>query len=393
MKNYEPIKKPYGYYTMKQWAEKFHKYPIDTNMGTLCYYPDKDGNPPRDKKGNIDAYVFFAPEDMRALTAEDEKELIKKYKTYKPIFEKTKELNLSLDKELGQPIRKVLDKRPKIETEWDEKVANALKEHPFKKMDVGDMVAYDTETTGISPEGGDELLQITILKEDGEVLLSTYVKPYHTDAWPGAMAVNHITPEMVKNAPYPHEIAPLVRDIFLSAKEVLGYNSTSFDTRVAVKCLGIDMKGVVSVDPYIGFKGIKTESKHHKLIDAVEYYCPEVKEEFEKNAHDASADIKATLAVYYAFEKSRGPIIDKIMTNFENALLECKTEKEMLKIADEFKQQSPQSLKDRVIKDRANATYFKAKRQVLGNNKEVKEKPTSKPVEHEEKEEDCVEIG
>ena len=380
MKNFEPIPKPYGYLTLKQWAEKYNKFPINIDLGTLCYWPDKDGNPPM-KNGRIMAYAFYGPEDVRALTAEDEIYLMDKYKTYKPRFKC--ELDLSLDKNLGSPIRSVIDKHPKIVDEYDKKVADALKNTPFTKIDVGNLVAYDTETTGLYPENNDELLQITILAEDGRILLDTYVKPYKNKEWPEAMAVNHITPEMVKDCPYPHEIAPKVRDIFLSAKEILGYN-VNFDNRVVTKCLGIDMSGLTEVDPLKGFRGVKTPTKHHKLIDAVDYYCPEIKEEFESNAHDSSADIKATLDVYYAFEKKKEEIIDEILSNLKEELLKCKSEKSLERVVKEFKKQNPQSLKDKNIKDRANQIYLEACEIILKDSKNNKKEQESPKIKEKE---------
>lgn len=85
-------------------------------------------------------------------------------------------------------------------------------------------VYLDTETTGLFPGEGDELLEIAIVQEDGKVLLDTFVRPLHNTEWPEAMAVNHITPEMVKGAPTLNEIAPLIKRA-VRGRDVLIWNA------------------------------------------------------------------------------------------------------------------------------------------------------------------------
>lgn len=63
-----------------------------------------------------------------------------------------------------------------------------------------DEIVIDTETTGLNADT-DELLQVSIIDSQGNTLFNSYIKPLFTENWDGAMAVNHITPEMVANAP------------------------------------------------------------------------------------------------------------------------------------------------------------------------------------------------
>ena len=158
-------------------------------------------------------------------------------------------------------------------------------------------VIYDTETTGFNQD--DEILQITIYDGDGMELISTYLQPYNKLNWDEAQKVNHITPEMVRDAPYPHEIAPLVRDIFNSANTIIGHN-VSFDNRMVKNNLGINVPVSKVYDTLRMFKKQYPNREHYKLIDAVEVYCPEIMDEFTKNAHDAKMDTYATMKVYLA---------------------------------------------------------------------------------------------
>lgn len=84
-------------------------------------------------------------------------------------------------------------------------------------------ISFDVETTGLSNES-DEILQLSIVDLDGNTLLNTYVKPYWTSHWEEAEAIHGITPDMVENASYPHELIPVVKGIFKSAKLLVGYN-------------------------------------------------------------------------------------------------------------------------------------------------------------------------
>lgn len=88
-------------------------------------------------------------------------------------------------------------------------------------------------TTGLSAYYN-EILQLTLLDGSGKLLLDTYVKPVWTLQWPEAERANHITPDMVKDAPTPVELYSTVRTILESADLIVGYN-LSFDLEF-LKC-------------------------------------------------------------------------------------------------------------------------------------------------------------
>lgn len=60
-----------------------------------------------------------------------------------------------------------------------------------------DLLVVDTETTGTSLN--DEILQLSIIDFEGNVLFDEYFCPEHTTDWSEARKVNHITKAMVKN--------------------------------------------------------------------------------------------------------------------------------------------------------------------------------------------------
>lgn len=84
----------------------------------------------------------------------------------------------------------------------------------------------DTETTGKS--SSDELVEVTLIDEDGLVLLDTLCNPgFHIPD--GARAIHGISDEMVATAPSAHEVKQRVYDLCDGA-EVLIYNA-AFDCR------------------------------------------------------------------------------------------------------------------------------------------------------------------
>ena len=184
----------------------------------------------------------------------------------------------------------------------------------FDELKGKNIICFDTETTGVTDT--DEILQMTIVSGDlligkeafVEVLYSAYFKPRFHDEWTGAMMVNHISPEMVKDKPYITSCVNDFKEIFDEADYIVGYN-VAFDIRLLKQCLGneINIPEEKIMDMMDYFKETVPEGKH-KLIDAVTRYCPEKLEWFEKNAHDASADAVATV---YVFEGQKNQYLSK----------------------------------------------------------------------------------
>jgi DNA polymerase-3 subunit epsilon len=67
----------------------------------------------------------------------------------------------------------------------------------------------DLETTGLDPRI-DEIVEIGILDEDGQVLLDTLVRPVRHQYWPGAQRVHGIAPADVQDALTLDELRPRI---------------------------------------------------------------------------------------------------------------------------------------------------------------------------------------
>ena len=157
----------------------------------------------------------------------------------------------------------------------------------------------DTETTGIYPDV-DELLQVSIINQNGSVLFNEYFKPQNHIQWKDAEAINHITPEMVANCPCINERISALQAIFDSAKTIVGYN-IDFDINFLL-AVGIKIKSVRYIDVMRAFAPIyhiwdekKQDWKSQKLTVCADYYGYDWG---NTKAHNALGDCYATLFCY-----------------------------------------------------------------------------------------------
>lgn len=84
-------------------------------------------------------------------------------------------------------------------------------------------VFLDLETTGLNPRV-DEIVEIGVLDEDGQVLLDMLVRPVRHRSWPGAQRVHGIAPADVQEAPTLDELRPRIIDAVSDALVVI-YNA------------------------------------------------------------------------------------------------------------------------------------------------------------------------
>ncbi len=167
------------------------------------------------------------------------------------------------------------------------------------------IICLDTETTGLS-ERADEILQLSILSGEGKILFDSYIKPYNHLQWPEAERVNGITPEMVKAAPYPHEVLQVVKGIFESAEEIIIYNAP-YDLKM-LKRWSIEPRSDQKVyDVMLKFAEEMGEWNYNynkfrwqRLGTCAEYFNYT---DFEGKAHDSLEDTKATLHAYKQLKK------------------------------------------------------------------------------------------
>lgn len=161
----------------------------------------------------------------------------------------------------------------------------------------GDVICFDTETTGFDYAKYDELLQIAIVGSNGAEWM-TYIKPERNEIWRKTEKIHHIYPSTVKDAPSSFAVMQALYPFFKAAKLVVGHNVT-FDLNF-LEAAGLQVSTEVW-DTCVYFrKDIPKGS--HKLAKAVEEYAPDFLEEYTLGAHDALTDTRATMRVYMAQE-------------------------------------------------------------------------------------------
>lgn len=113
-------------------------------------------------------------------------------------------------------------------------------------------VIIDVETTGLDPEN-DEFLQFSVINENSEVLLNTYIRPTHHSEWKDAESVNHISPDMVADCKTIEEVLPDIQAVFDGCVELIAYN-VDFDYTFLANA-GIRFKhGTIIYNPMIEFE-------------------------------------------------------------------------------------------------------------------------------------------
>ena len=161
-------------------------------------------------------------------------------------------------------------------------------------------IVLDTETTGLNA-AEDEILQVSIIDNEGAVLFDSYIKPTQHTEWAEAERIHHITPEMVADAPTIAEVMPEINDILNRYDKIVGYN-LKFD-KAFLENNGAEFSSTEYADVMKMFAPIYGEwndqrgsYKWQKLTIAADYYGYDWSE--HKEAHNSLGDCYATLHVY-----------------------------------------------------------------------------------------------
>lgn len=189
------------------------------------------------------------------------------------------------------------------------------------------IICLDTETTGLYPEDGDEIIQLSIVQCDGDFVYDEYFCPVNSTDFPEASRVTGL----YYDQPVPGrdtllcdcppisdpETHAYLQDLFDSSRVIVGYN-LNYDLNM-LEYAGFDFSNNILNDPMYDFRNYYIADttpdfeqhreeltrydrygnafyKTAKLIDAAEYL--EYDPDFAKSAHNSLFDVQATIHVW-----------------------------------------------------------------------------------------------
>lgn len=194
---------------------------------------------------------------------------------------------------------------PDVAYDEDEEGDRLLAARMCKKLLESPFVIFALETTtdDFKDLTGDEIVQIAIIDQDGNVLLDTYVKP--VEKIPNSQ-YHGITDAMVADAPGFPDIYEQVKAA-LGGKVVVGYNNIGYDDRILAEVYTRHKLDPIRFDAeadimkrFAAFYGEWNDYfgdyRFQKLSTAMAYF----KQQWDGKEHVAVNDCKATLKVMKA---------------------------------------------------------------------------------------------
>lgn len=158
-----------------------------------------------------------------------------------------------------------------------------------------DLIFFDIESTGLSVIR-DRIVQIALVKylaKGGTEELTMLINP-SIPISEEAMGVHGITPKDVANKPTFQQVAAELMK-FIGNSDLAGYNSNRFDVPLLMEEFArVGMELDMSKRRSIDVQRIFYKMEPRTLAAALRFYC----QKEIVNAHDALADVQATIDVY-----------------------------------------------------------------------------------------------
>ena len=221
------------------------------------------------------------------------------------VAKKVEENRITAEKELQRIAEEKIKEQERRKQEAEKEIIEKKKDEKRKKL-LLNPIFFDVETTGVNYEK-DEIIQLSIIDKDGEILFNHLIKPEHKRQWKTAEEINGISYSMVKKEKTFDYYYNEIQDIFDSASVIVAYN-TSFDIKF-IRNAGIMYKRE-TMDLMLDYAKIagdwdfdRREYRWKKLIQCARYYDYKWK---KSEAHDSLNDVKATRFCFYKMIEKSG---------------------------------------------------------------------------------------
>lgn len=161
-------------------------------------------------------------------------------------------------------------------------------------------IILDLETTGVNSD--DEIIQLSIINLEKEVLFDQYIKPMNKTSWEEATKIHKITPEMLKDKLNIEEYREEIQKILDDTEIMIGYG-IDFDYK-KLKEHNFNVEHIKRVDISEYFKYLYREilkdlkAKRPRLVECSSYYGFK-----SDNYHNSLTDCYATLVSYNGIYK------------------------------------------------------------------------------------------
>jgi DNA polymerase-3 subunit epsilon len=146
-------------------------------------------------------------------------------------------------------------------------------------MDRSRVLFFDLELTGVYDH--DEIISVSIMDANGDVLMDTLVKPLHKKKWNRTEKIHGITPAMVQDAPTLDELIPTLKEMFENADNLIAFGASTDYSHIK----------------YIYETETEQEALHKKIRCAAIEFVRYQNEHFPDNTHAALVDAMAALGI------------------------------------------------------------------------------------------------
>ena len=188
-------------------------------------------------------------------------------------------------------------------------IYKVINKHLRERFKNKKFICLDCETTGLNPEE-DEILSISIVNQNGEVLFDELFKPENHTSWDKAQVIHGIAPADVENKSFLKNKLNDIMKILSQYQLIIGYN-LEFDLKFLARAYGFfwikdligdkcDVKDVMLMfAPIYGEKKEPYGYKWQTLETCANYY------NYKFKAHNSLEDVKATVYCYNQIMKQK----------------------------------------------------------------------------------------